>query len=122
MLLPTAFAVLCVRLAWQRVRAGGTGVRQATFDRLLEEAQISGSGAPVDGVPLRDIVAVQLCTCSSRIYGNLTVWRTTHELNLVVRGLPGGRINLMAHGRADAIAEDARHLAEFLGVPLLDHT
>ena len=42
-------------------------------------------------------------------------------MNLVVPGLPRERMHLLCSGRRSAIVTDAYRLAEFLGVPLLNH-
>ena len=47
---------------------------------------------------------------------------TVYELNLVFRTGQPRRVNLMTHGHQQVLRRDARRLAEFLGVPILDHT
>jgi hypothetical protein len=64
--------------------------------------------------PLSDILAVQLLDCGSG--GKFPVI----ELNLVVEGQPGPRVNLTCHGRRTVARRHAEQLAAFLGVPLLE--
>jgi len=42
-------------------------------------------------------------------------------LNLALAEPEGARVSLMTHSEEKALREDARTLAEFLQVPLLDH-
>ena len=44
------------------------------------------------------------------------------QLNLVLAKPSGRRIVLVTHADERALRQDAQRLAEFLGVPLLDHT
>jgi hypothetical protein len=66
--------------------------------------------------PLSDILAVQLLDFGSR--GKFPVV----ELNLVVDGQPGPRVNLTCHGKWQVARRHAGQMAAFLGVPLLDFT
>ena len=47
---------------------------------------------------------------------------TAYEINLVLRDPPGERLTLTAHNDEPHIRADAQRLAEFLDVPLLDHS
>jgi hypothetical protein len=47
---------------------------------------------------------------------------TIYEINLVFSQPPGERLTLMARFGEQQIRADARRLAEFLNVPLLDHS
>jgi protein-S-isoprenylcysteine O-methyltransferase Ste14 len=74
-------------------------------------------------VALDDIVALQVCrkrvkTGGGKCGGSWLI--DSYQLNLVLReGAPESRLNLMAHCKGKYLLEDARHLAEFLGKPLL---
>lgn len=66
-------------------------------------------------VRLDDIVGLQLI--SEHISGSESSYHS-YELNLVLHD--GSRRNVVDHGKADRLAEDAQKLAFFLGVPVWD--
>ncbi|MHC4561750.1 MAG: hypothetical protein ACYS8X_03145 [Planctomycetota bacterium] len=69
---------------------------------------------------LDDIAAVQLCaghTAQSRTRGYS--WQ---QINLVLKDPKADRIALMTHAHDPQLIEDAKLIADFLRVPLLDHT
>lgn len=76
--------------------------------------------AEVDGVPFDRVRAVQVC--SRYVPGDSdSAGYRAWELNLVFREPPDQRVCLTCHGREKALREDARQVADMLGVPLLDH-
>jgi hypothetical protein len=70
-----------------------------------------------DYAPLKDIAGIQVCSKQVRNEGTYTVY----EMNIVMSRPDGARIAAMCHGDRAALFADARKLAEFLGVPLVDH-
>lgn len=86
-------------------------------DRRLEE-----------GLRLRDVAAVQICSGLTNVpepgkpnYRELTPY-WTFEINLVLSSPAGQRVHVASHAAEAALRYDARQLAEFLRVPLLDHS
>ncbi|MHC4645370.1 MAG: hypothetical protein ACYTBJ_07700 [Planctomycetota bacterium] len=68
-------------------------------------------------IPLKDIVALQICKKKVKTFGRLM---DSYQLNLVLpEGAPQSRLNLMAHCNGKYLLEDARRLADFLGKPSL---
>ena len=79
----------------------------------------------VVGLAIKNVAAVQLCSgpmLKPGEAGRYGETRMVFEMNLVVPGLPRERMQLVCNDRQAAMRTDARRLAEFLGVPLLDHT
>ena len=70
-------------------------------------------------IPIEEVAALQTCLYYSA--GGESSW-TFREVNLVLRRPPGERVNMLNDPDKEAAAADARRFAEFLGVPLLDHT
>jgi hypothetical protein len=70
-------------------------------------------------VSIKDVAAVQVCSFW-RDYGD-SKW-TVCEVNLVLRRPRGERVNLLSDPDMEAARADAQRFANFLGVPLLDHT
>jgi|GEM_PF-6177307 len=71
------------------------------------------------GIRFRDVAALQIC---SGIVMNSNREFKTFELNLVLSSPPGQRAHLISHAKEQDLRDDARQLAQFLKVPLLDHT
>ncbi|MHC4456381.1 MAG: hypothetical protein ACYS0I_04660 [Planctomycetota bacterium] len=72
---------------------------------------------------ISDIAAVQVCSilgtiASGRSFTEVTVY----EINVVLKNSDNKRINIMAGQNCPQIRKDADQFAEFLGVPVLDHT
>ena len=92
----------------------------------LTQGKIRGNkmriaGRLVEEIPLTLVVAVQIV--SGWIRGDSeTPSYTAFEINLVLSQPPGERLAVTAHSKEIAIRSDAQRLAEFLNVPLLDHT
>ncbi len=92
------------------------------FDRVqgIVWSRGPGLGERISGeIPLRNIQALQMCSD--------LVWapdqdHEAFQLNLVLAKPPGRRIELVTHGNERALRQDAQQLAQFLRVPLLDHT
>jgi hypothetical protein len=105
-------AVLCGLVAMGLLRA-----TRRTIVADLETGLISlgRRGKPLE---IRDVAAVQ--TCLSWRSGE-TNW-TLCEVNLVLSRPAGKRVSLVNDPDPEAAKADARRFAEFLGVPLLDHT
>ncbi len=95
--------------------------RPFVFDKLQRRFWREGQSDPVLGdyglIP--DIEALQVC--SQRVSYSDSSW-TVYELNAVMKRPPMARINISASTKRDVLLEDARRLAEFLNLPLLDHT
>jgi len=72
---------------------------------------------------ISDIAAVQVCS----VLGTITSGRsssevTVYEINVVLKNYGNKRINILVSQNYSQIKDDANDFAEFLGVPLLDHT
>ncbi|MCI0499407.1 MAG: hypothetical protein L0Y36_06980 [Planctomycetales bacterium] len=99
---------------------GKLGTRKIIFDRrqkiVIKEAR---KVEPLfeGGLRLKDVAALQVCT--GKIGGSKGSY-TTFELNLVLNKPAGERISLVNHSKGISLLEDARQLAEFLKLPLLD--
>ena len=88
--------------------------------RMYKKGQKSSVFSGAVGTGLADVAALQICSHyepESDGPGYLS-----YQFNIVLAGPPGQRINLMDHTARSALMEDAKRLAEFLSVPLLDHT
>ena len=70
---------------------------------------------------LHDVVGLQVCSNGDPAQRGLLT-HIAYGLNLVLADPPGKRVLLACHGHRDALFSDGRRLAEFLGVPLWDHT
>lgn len=93
------------------------------FDR--GRGSVRGKGLKLDGriqgqMPLHNISAFQLC--SGTVRDSESHFFPSFELNLVLVEPPGQRICLMSRRTDRTLRRDAEQLAQFLGVPLLDHT
>jgi hypothetical protein len=72
---------------------------------------------------LSEIAAIQLCSeIAPGVRGEDPTTEDYRELNLVLMNPPGGRINIIRSAKFREVPDYARQLAEFHGVPLLDHT
>lgn|SRR5262245_55324125 len=99
---------------WMLVKA-----RRHRFDR--EGGQwIVSSLLNSNSRPLSDIVAVQLLDGGWHSDGEYPDYRT-RQLNLVLNDVATPRFCLSNHSNRHATYRDAKRLAEFLGVPLMDH-
>ncbi len=105
-------AVLCGLVAMAVLRA-----TRRTIVADLQTGLIS-LGRRAEPVCIRDVAAVQ--TCLSWRSGE-TNW-TFCEVNLVLNRPAGKRVCLVNDPDPEAAKADARRFADFLGVPLLDHT
>ena len=93
------------------------------IDRKLGEVRgrkLRVAGRLVKQLPLRFVAAVQIA--SGLVSASDGPNYTAYQANLVLNQPPGERITLMAHSREQQVRADARRLAEFIGVPLLDHS
>ena len=93
------------------------------FDRV--RGSVRGKGLKFDEriqgqMPLHNISALQLC--SGTVRGSENHLFPAFELNLVLVEPPGQRIWLITRQTDRTLRRDAERLAQFLGVPLLDHT
>jgi hypothetical protein len=116
------FAAIAIALL-----TGWIGPQPTVFD--LQQEVIRNRGRESDpllraGLPLKAVAAIQICTdlVVSKDSDGARTSQPSWEMNLVLRSPPGHRIHLMEHGNEPALRDDARQLAELLGVPLLDHT
>lgn len=111
------------------VLGGWRGMRQhpIVFDR--GQGLILGPGLKLDGRPcpslsLGDVLALQLCgfTVTGHAGDDDSQPYRCLQLNLVLRDPKAARVTVACHGKLDVLRQEAMQLAEFLGVPLLDHT
>jgi hypothetical protein len=96
--------------------------RSIVADRGTGRISLRGralSGQTARDIPFADIAAVQVCDAPNR---GTEDSRMLHEINLVLRTPPGERVNLVCSPEGDSVKSDACQLAEFLGVPLWDHS
>ena len=101
---PLAFSGMGAFFFWQVRR------QQVCFDRSNQVLIQRGRRTP-----LREVHALQLLR--EFVRGNKNSY-DSYELNLVCRD--GRRLNVTDHGTLHAIREDARILADYLGVPIWD--
>lgn len=71
--------------------------------------------------PLSDILAVQLVNGGWHTGSEGNAGYYTYQLNLVLDDASEPRRSLSNHANQNGTREDAERLADFLGVPLLDH-
>ncbi len=72
---------------------------------------------------LSDIRAVQICSVYTHVYdGRSSREATVYEVNVVTDSPAGQRVCVAAGQKYEHLWADAAAFAEFLGVPLLDHT
>ena len=84
-----------------------------TFDLYRGVLRMSRPRAGIGPeIPLRDVAAVQVLV----VRGTDAL-----EMNLVLARPEGERLNVMCHAVETPLRADAQQLAEFLGVPVLDH-
>jgi hypothetical protein len=92
-----------------------------SIDRTRDEVRgekLRVGGRLVKRLPLRSVAAVQIALFREYNFPRYTIY----EINLVFSQPPGERLTLMAHSREKRIRADAQRLAEFLNVPLMDHS
>ena len=110
-------SILLVVVAVLALILGSVGaMRKRSRIRFYRSWGIIGRGDKVHkellvGLAIPSVVAVQVCSG----YG-------LFEMNLVVPSVSGWRVPLVCHSREKTLRQDARLLAAFLRVPLLDHT
>lgn len=105
---------------------GRFGTHGVTFDRrqgrLFSKNRKLGRFVPFEGLPLSEIVCLQIC--SREVTGDDSAY-TTYELNLILRDdqadIGHRRVSLTCHAKRQAVYGDAGTLAAFLDVPLLEH-
>ena len=110
--------------------AGIVGPKKVTFDRQMGRITGMSKISPeFRNGALEDVAAVQICSRyvedpDDRRLGDRGPGKsyTAYELNLAFLRPEGKRINLICHARQAALREDAQELAEFLSIPLLDHS
>jgi len=95
---------------------------------LLRRAGLTVDRTLIDGLRLRDVWAVQVCCGMANVtepgkpdYSETRPYMTW-EINLVLSSPSGQRVHIISHAKEKALREEARQLADFLRVPLLDHT
>ena len=72
---------------------------------------------------LSEIEAIQLCSVFTSVpSGNARRGTTVYEINAITNHPDDKRINITSGQKHDQIRSDAAAFAEFLGVPVLDHT
>jgi hypothetical protein len=77
------------------------------------------SGRQEREIAVADVAAVQVCGAYDPAGEGQ---HTRYEMNLVLREPPGERVGLVRETDRSAVTSDAQSLAEFLGVPLWDHS
>ena len=112
---PVGVTFVTIALLGLSGRFGSVRVRADRTSRALTV----GRGAAERRHPFDDLAALQVC---SRAVANAKHPYVAFELNLILTDPPGERISLTCHANSEALQRDATDLAEFLGVPLLDHT
>jgi hypothetical protein len=105
---------------------GKLGGSPITLDRrqgrLWTRRRKFGRRARGEGLPLDEIVAVQICSHPVRDSESSYI---AYELNLVLHEFgekEPRRVTVTSHAKESALRADAKALAEFLGVELLDHS
>lgn len=95
--------------------------RPLVFDRSQGSLWRRGKTDPVFGdyALLRDVEGLQIC--SKTVSGSEGGSWTALELNVVMKRPLRARVPVICHGNRAALFEDARKLAKFLNVPLVDH-
>jgi hypothetical protein len=82
--------------------------------------------SPSDGrliCVLSEIAAVQICSVVTVVSsGNSARHTTIYEINLVLNSSSDKRINITSSAQGQQMCDDAARFAEFLGVPVIDHT
>jgi hypothetical protein len=93
------------------------GMRRPTIDRAKRVLRLPRRMWAWDDRPFADVGAVQVCS------GKL-LWRRREywQINIVMREPPAERVTFHTRGTAEAARADAQTLADFLGVPLVDHS
>jgi hypothetical protein len=104
-----------VVFVYSRIRPLVFDKRQGRFWRQGKTDKAIG-----DYALLKDVEGVQVC--SGKASGSEGGSYTVYELNVVMKRPPGARVSAICHGNREAVFEDALKLAEFLGVPPVDHT
>ena len=92
-------------------------------DTLYYSPSAAGKSQGKILVRLSDIEAIQLCAVFTKVpeddyYKDTTVY----EINVVTNHDDNRRIGITSSQKGDQTSSDAGAFAEFLGVPLLDHT
>lgn len=95
--------------------------RPLVFDKRQGRFWRQGKADPAIGdyALLKDVEGVQVCSGKASGLDNSSY--TVYELNVVMKRPPGARVSAICHGKREAVFEDALKLAEFLGVPPVDH-
>jgi hypothetical protein len=99
--------------------------RPLVFDKNQGRLWRKGKFDPAIGdfASLKDVEAIQVCSAMAGHKGGPDSENyPVYELNVVMKRPPGQRIPAICHGHRDSLFADARKLAEFLGVPMVDHT
>jgi len=115
------FSIVPAIIGWLSL-SGKIGPKKIFFDR--RESVIIKDSPKVEpvfqgGIRFRDVAALQIC--SGIVKDTKRVFKT-FELNLVLSSPPGRRVSLISHAKEQDLRDDACQLAQFLNVPLLDHT
>lgn len=104
--------------------SGRLGLRSVVLDRrrgvLRRKGGPLGGGGGLADMALDRVAAVQVC--SRLVQSDQVGFYVAYQLNLILRQPVGERLPLMCHADEPSLKADARHLAEFLDRPLLDHS
>jgi len=95
------------------------------FDRasgVVRGAGLKVGAATVREIPLRLVGAIQVCSGTVLSEGRKADHYDAQQINLILTEPEGTRVPLIAHAQSDRILADARQLARFLKVPLVDHS
>lgn len=98
---------------------GRTRLRAERFGRTVWLRTDRQSPVPWEELAFSDVAGVQMCRHFVRDSDSPY---NSYEINLVLRGPPVRRVNLVSHGNREVAEDDAARLAEFLEVPFWDHT
>ncbi len=95
--------------------------RRVRIDRVAGTVRVSG-GTRAEEHSLRSATALQVLSKGAGMQSrgrNRSAPYCCYELNIVAGSK---RINLLAHGNGQCLRRDARSFADFMRLPLLDHT
>jgi hypothetical protein len=117
------FSIVPIIIGWLSL-SGKIGPKKIFFDR--RESMIIKDARKVEpvfqgGIRFSYVAAIQICSGIVRDSHSHREFKT-FELNLVLSSPPGPRARLISHAKEKDLRDDARQLAQFLKVPLLDHT
>jgi len=118
------FAVCCFCLAFLLLPKSGWHIRWL-FDprrRMILYAEPPSRDRPKERFRFPDVAAVQVCPRELGVFGEVPTPGTGYEINLVIRGSKAVRIGILRDTNESRAKRNAKQLAEFLSLPLVDST